>query len=258
MWGAIIAGVVALVGALISGSQQKKNTERQIESNKSLAQFQADANEKYLNEQKEYNSPASQMSRFQAAGLNPNLIYGQGSPGNQASPLSYPDIKPADFQTRVNAQDTIQTFNQTRLANSQVQAQNAATLQKTALTEVNRLQARVLQRNPLLNDGAFAATIDNLKASALMKEEQVKGQRIRNFTDVGTSGAKIDKIYKEIQLLDQRFKLSGQDSAIKAEILKSKEFQNAILEVQKNFMTDGDITPQHIVQFIQLLLMKAL
>lgn len=37
--------------------------------------------------QNEYNSPVSQMQRYQAAGLNPNLIYGQGNPGNQGSPV---------------------------------------------------------------------------------------------------------------------------------------------------------------------------
>lgn len=250
MWGAIIAGVVALVGSLIAGQQQKKNTERQAAANAGLAQTQADANQKYLDKQLEYNKPENQMQRFQNAGLNPNLIYGQGSPGNQSAPLTYPDIKPADFQTRTNAMDTIQAFNQNRLMQSQVNAQNAQTLQRTAMTEVNRLQARVLERNPALNDGAFAAIIDNLKATALLKEKQVTGQSIRNFNDAGIGNAQIVKIYKETDLLVQKFNLGTQDAAIKAQILKSKEFQNAILEVQKRFMTDGDITPQHIVQFI--------
>lgn len=34
------------------------------------------------NAQNKYNSPFNQMQRFKAAGLNPNLIYGQGNPGN--------------------------------------------------------------------------------------------------------------------------------------------------------------------------------
>lgn len=32
--------------------------------------------------QNEYNSPVEQMARFKAAGLNPHLIYGKGTPGN--------------------------------------------------------------------------------------------------------------------------------------------------------------------------------
>lgn len=37
---------------------------------------------KFWNLQNEYNTPANQMKRFNDAGLNPNLIYGQGNPGN--------------------------------------------------------------------------------------------------------------------------------------------------------------------------------
>lgn len=35
--------------------------------------------------QNEYNSPAAQMSRLKAAGLNPNLVYGQGAVANNAT-----------------------------------------------------------------------------------------------------------------------------------------------------------------------------
>lgn len=34
------------------------------------------------NRQNQYNAPESQMNRFKEAGLNPNLIYGQGNAGN--------------------------------------------------------------------------------------------------------------------------------------------------------------------------------
>lgn len=41
------------------------------------------------NRQNEYNSPKAQMARFKEAGLNPQLIYGQGTPGNaSATPVS--------------------------------------------------------------------------------------------------------------------------------------------------------------------------
>lgn len=259
MIGAIIAAVVAVVGMIVNSSQQKKGAERQQQANMDLAKFQADANQKYLDKQNEYNTPEKQMSRFQAAGLNPNLIYGQGTPGNQTQPLSYPDIKPADFQRAApNTTEAVQLYNQTRLANSQVNAQNAQTRQKHAQTELNKLQARVLEKNPLLDDAGFKATIDNLKASAELKGEQVGGQKISNFQQAGIGPATLVKIYRETELLEQRFQLGQQDAKIKAEIVKGKEFQNAILEVQKKFMTDGDITPQHIYQFIQLLLMKLL
>lgn len=62
---------------------------------KELAQFQNDMNIENWKMANEYNSPANQMQRFAAAGLNPNLIYGQGNPGN-TSPVST-QVHQADF-----------------------------------------------------------------------------------------------------------------------------------------------------------------
>lgn len=36
--------------------------------------------------QNEYNSPQAQMERYKQAGLNPNLVYGAGNPGNAGAP----------------------------------------------------------------------------------------------------------------------------------------------------------------------------
>lgn len=248
MWGALIAAAIA-AGASI-WSQRKQSKE-----NKKLAEFQAAKNKEMLDDQLEYNTPANQMRRYQDAGMNPHLVYGQGSPGNQNAPLSYPDIKPTDYGTLMQA---LPVFNQTRLADSQVQAQNAATMQKHSMVELNKIQARVLSANPLLNDDGFKAIIDGLKATAILKQEQASGQSIQNFVSEASSGHAVNKIFQEVKLLEQRFDLGQQDKAIKAEILKSKEFQNAILDVQQKFLTDGDVSPGQILQFIQLLLLKAL
>lgn len=258
-----IMGVSSVAQNLLGlGAQGKENMR--------LAQFQADANERYLQKQLEYNTPKNQMARFQEAGLNPNLIYGQGNPGNQSTPLTHPDIKPRDFSSMLSV---AQIANQTRMVDSQVQAQNSATLKNTAQAELTRLQTLVATKNPLLNDSAYGAIISSLISTADVKasEAKMKGVESDWFTkpkqrsttkgldvviEKGTNGA--FKMEAELELLEQRFKLGSVDQKIKAEILNGKEFQNAIMEVQKKFMTDGDITPQHIVTFIQMLLMKLL
>lgn len=252
MWGAIIAAVAGIISMIISTQANK-------DQNMDLAKFQANANEKYLAQQNEYNSPQAQMERFQAAGLNPHLIYGQGSPGNQTAPLSFPDIKPVDH-TRIaeSVSQSFSTIQQARLVDSQVSAQNAQTRQRYAQTELTRLQSQVIAANPLLDDAGYKATIDGLKAAAELKKEQVRSTNIQNFVDDSTASDRIVKVWNEVKMLDQRFKLSELDAKLKAEVLKSKEFQNAILEVQKRFMVDADITPQHMLQFVQLILMKSL
>lgn len=245
---AIMAGISAISQGIAQRRQNKKNLE--------LAKFQNDANQAAIDRQNAYNTPAAQMARYKDAGLNPNLIYSQGSSGNQSSISQYPEIGRPDYQSV--AANLVPQFNQSALAQSQVAATNAKTVQTYAVTEVNRMQARLIAANPLLDDEGFRATIDGLKATAQLKMSQDAGQIIQNQVAGASAGHQVSKIFHEVQLLEQKFNLGTQDKAIKAEILKSQQFRNAILEVQKKFMTDGDITPQHILQFILLLLNKSL
>lgn len=261
-WAWLAPAIITAASAAASWFGQRK----QNKENRKLAEYQNSANKEYLNEQLEYNTPKNQMSRWQDASLNPNLIYGQGNPGSQSSPLQYPDIKPADYQ-RIS--EAIPLFNQTSLAQSQVQAQNARTRQLGVMAELNKVQKAVLEKNPLLDEVGFGAIIDSLKATAesktagaavdTMKAEWFRGDRsfkVDGKEMHGPAGAL--KMETELKMLLQKFDLGTADQKVKAEIIKSKEFNNEILEIQKRFMTDGEITNQHIIQFIQLLLMKML
>jgi hypothetical protein len=59
------------------------------EANIALAREQMAWSEAMWNKQNEYNLPSAQMERFKQAGLNPNLIYGQGNAGNAGAVGSY-------------------------------------------------------------------------------------------------------------------------------------------------------------------------
>lgn len=243
----IVAGVSA-ISSIIAANRQKK-------SNMELAKFQNDANLQQIDKQNAYNTPKAQMARYDSAGLNPNLIYGQGTPGNQTATPTYPDIRSPDYQQI--AANLAPQFNQSSLMQSQVAANNAKTTQTYAMTEVNKMQAKLIAANPLLNDEGFTSIIDGLKATAQLKYTQSAGNIIQNQIQSVSAGHQVNKIFNEVKLLEQKFNLGTADQAIKAQVLKSKEFANEILEVQKRFMTDGDITPQHILQFIMLLLSKS-
>ena len=72
---AVVAGGLNLLGGRWAAKRQRRE-------NLQLAKFQADQNKQLLREQLEYNAPINQMARFKEAGLNPNMVIGQGSPGN--------------------------------------------------------------------------------------------------------------------------------------------------------------------------------
>lgn len=65
--------------------QDKRMKNAEIKSQYDLSKYQNDYNYWEWQQQNAYNTPAAQMQRFTDAGLNPNLVYGQGNNGNASS-----------------------------------------------------------------------------------------------------------------------------------------------------------------------------
>lgn len=61
-----------------------------------MQQRQLEWNEDMWNKNNAYNTPAMQIARMKEAGLNPNLMYGQGTTGNSSSPAA--GVAPAKMQ----------------------------------------------------------------------------------------------------------------------------------------------------------------
>lgn len=103
-FGGIAGGVGQVLGGAIDtfvGSETaKRNTDATIEAQRYEAEKAYQRQVQMWNMQNLYNSPAEQMKRFGAAGLNPHLIYGQGSPGNANN---YPQYSPPNIQYRYEA-----------------------------------------------------------------------------------------------------------------------------------------------------------
>ena len=66
------------LSALFSIGSRKKAYKRSID----LMNRQADKDKEFWDHQNRYNTPARQMQRLKEAGLNPALMYGQGTTGN--------------------------------------------------------------------------------------------------------------------------------------------------------------------------------
>ncbi|WP_342990022.1 MULTISPECIES: hypothetical protein [Bacteroides] len=80
MWSAIasIAGNIASNANINNQiSEQKRENQANRDWNLNLAKLQNQWNIDQWNRENAYNSPSAQMARYKAAGLNPDLIYGQ-------------------------------------------------------------------------------------------------------------------------------------------------------------------------------------
>jgi len=84
-----IMGGASIYGA-INTAQMNKKTRKWNE--KMYAQQRKDNLTDWAT-QNQYNSPAAQMQRLKEAGLNPNLVYGNGVDGNSTAPAKSADVK---------------------------------------------------------------------------------------------------------------------------------------------------------------------
>lgn len=152
--GAIIAGGASLLGSALGFGSQKKTNKANMELAKYQNEWQTQENEKAYqrslqmwNLQNEYNSPTQQMARLRSAGLNPNLVYGNGAVGNTTS--NYPQYEPADIdrahlspyrgwnQGLSDAVSNFLAFRSNRAQVENMEAQNSLIRQQTA-TEATR------------------------------------------------------------------------------------------------------------------------
>lgn len=137
-WGAFSNAAGGFLGGIFNGTmgyfgqKQANDTNLRIaretnEANRQLAQYEWNRNLEMWNLQNQYNSPAAQMQRFKQAGLNPNLIYGQGNAGNAttlprySAPTMQPvTVHPAIFQIG-NALDVLGKYMDYRIKSAQEQ-----------------------------------------------------------------------------------------------------------------------------------------
>lgn len=263
------AAVLPVVGNLIAGGGPK----RQYKYNKRLAEDTNRMNREnaewaFMKElelrkyQAEYDSPAAQVQRFKDAGLNPNLIYGHGSAaaGSFEAPRfpNVPGVSMGQVDAHVLGSMGTQ-FQQARLMAAQTDLTRTKEQESTVKQDLIEAQTAVTKANPYLEPGYVKSLVSQLESTAKMKEQEASW-RLRETWYQDDKGAMIydakgiQKMQAELDLLQQRFKLGTADQKIKAEIVQSKEFQNALSEIQVKWMQDAEITPQHIYQGIFMLL----
>ena len=185
---AIMAGI-SLISGLIANRQNKKTNEANME----LAKYGYDQQKQQIALQNKYNAPASQMQRYQEAGLNTNLIYGSGgSAGNQSSipqfqapKMDYqfqgyqiPDMisQYQDYQTKQVKQSNIES--QTELLNQKVRTESVNRMNMLLKGERGKFDldlAKELRKYNVDIRGS-EATSAGIKAKALAQELSLLGE----------------------------------------------------------------------------------
>lgn len=147
-----------------------------------------------------YNAPAAQMQRYGAAGLNPNLIYSQGTPGNQTSAVQFasPDIDPVKIWSMTQAMKE----SKQRIAESKVRAE----LHSTRQYAQSLLNAVIRKKYEAESPYFF----QNAKYSADMLQQRFKTEVARTATEAGRGGlTDIDRKIREQIKERQGYELEG-------------------------------------------------
>lgn len=203
-----------------------------------------------------YNSPAQQIQRMKAAGLNPALMYGQGSTGqtemprgskptNSSQPASHIDASTMQrgFEQFLTMLQTQQQTDNLR-AQAELAAKQAANVQST--TELNTFelgQKQVL--SPKVIESA-ALGVENQKADIALKKQALEINLDANERNELKNSTDVQKTLEDIQAVRQKriFDLQQQaniDHKAKAEIaqielrMNQLDVQIELLEITKKY-----------------------
>ena len=197
--GLAAAGIASLIGGLVSSWFSNKAQREANATNIQLANLNNAANERNIDKQNEYNSPINQVSRLSAAGLNPNLAYGNGQVMNtQDSPAQFvaPHVDPAgmDFTAISGAAnsviDNFLKFRATEIdqQNADSNSQNAGSNSRNAASNAKNAdtKAEEVRREQERKDKEFEVKKLNWEAQRALLEEQtdnlhLTGQEKRTF-----------------------------------------------------------------------------
>lgn len=254
-WENIAVAGIGAAGSLIGGvgkgrkarHEQWITNERNIAFQQQVNQQNMDWNREMWDKTNEYNSPAMQMARFKAAGLNPHLIYGQGTIAQQPHEpnLTAPSADPLPIDTSVNeigqgfmaaAQNYVANRKQqTEVDNlkktqdvmdaqiTNTNAQTANTLATTARTTQQTQQAADLWTNTV---ATAEANLRNTGLQGDSIEQQIRasktGQRLSE-AQIQSAAQSIQESTARIDLLRQQGETNRLDQEVKKLDIKLKE-----------------------------------
>lgn len=235
----VAATAAQLANAALQGSGKKKSDERMMKYNKEQSELAYQRSLDAYHMQNEYNSPEQQMLRLSRAGLNPNLVYGNGSAAN-IGPTSSPSFTPPEgrFQNRAPDLSALpQLALGLELTRANIDNVRANTRNVEASTE---MKGRDLNREEMLRP--YTAEWHELDIQKKRREKSFDAQQLTNMSEQ-------EKIMKLTQL-EKEQNISNNDAKMAA-IELHNQYQRYENILAKNGIMRGDSVGMRMV--IQLL-----
>lgn len=234
------------------------------------------------NMQNAYNSPSGQMERLKAAGLNPNLVYGNGADAQASGTVRSSGVPSAQFDApRFHPGDAMNAYYNTKIQGATVdnlEAQNTNIAQETALKKAQELAtlAGIPKTNIETKQSEFKLNMDNLLKDislqhaqanlnktvadtqyTLDSNERAQAQNASSLREAAerilTSRAARSKIPFEKQEIQARIRMMDKDQQLKDLDINLKEIgvqpgDNIFFRILGQLLNKTDKTPPTIKQ----------
>lgn len=205
-------------------ASQKEENQKNRDWNLNLARQQNQWNIEQWNRENQYNTPAAQMARYKAAGLNPDLMYGQQNLSAASPEMTAGEgSQPTDVSNLANKRtigDTIAQASATRLTNAQA---------KLAESQADKVDAETVGQ-----------TINNewlpklLKGQTEINEADVKDK----LASAGLKGKQIEVAVEQIKVMQQSVKESQKKIEDLQSQMENRTFQQVQAMLEYNLRKD--------------------
>lgn len=177
---AIIGAATSLGSTLFGNQARKKESRRAFDYSKRMFDYQ-----------NAYNTPSKQMQRLRKAGLNPALMYGQGTTGNAQG---YPQMQPQQMQNplQLEALRSIAEIKNIEAQTNKTNAEVTLTDRKAATELSNKLNIDAQRANTIQNTlnlktqnelNQFIRDIKKIEAERATNKGVLKGDTYGNLLD---------------------------------------------------------------------------
>lgn len=240
----LIAAGSALLGqginAASTGAQNRKSRRFAREM---YGRQRADALEDW-NLQNEYNSPAAQMARLKAAGLNPNLVYGSGADAQSSGTVRSSGVPGAEFRApQFHPEDIMSSYYDAKIKQAQydnLRTQNtvseqdallkaAQVIQTTAATGKTRADQASVEFDTMLKNQIKDISVEAARAGlnktladtkfTLDSNERAQAQNASSLREAAErilrSRAERSKVPLEKAMIEQQIKNLQKDENLK-------------------------------------------
>ena len=218
---ALIAGAASLLGAGLNASSQQRANQTSMK----IAKYQNAWNLEQWYRENAYNLPTAQMARLKAAGLNPNLVYGNGGASTSSAPS--PRAAAANYQAIDYGLDK--------------------GVQGAVNTYMAYQQYLMQQKHTDAQNNLLSAQADAVRANILKTTEQTTGQHLKNVLSRSTMTYQVGAAQEQLRRLQAGNVLLGQQQVLNQqkydmnqwrmdmqERLLQLQWQRVMLEQERN------------------------